>query len=305
MRFLALAAGEVDLATGRTTLPGAVRLTERECLLLASLAREPGQTVAREALERLLDTSRGASDTLVYRLRQKIERDPSDPQHLCSSFNRGLRFVPLQSGALASSGIPPQRVVLLGREIERAEVEHALACGLVTLVGPAGAGKTTLAAAVARRAEASRVIFVDGAAARTRADLVGALGRSLGLASPGLWPEATVTEQVIHTLAEGGGALLVLDNLEQIVDAAALVARIRAESPAVRVLCTSRLALDAIPPDRLPAILLALAGAHVALVEQRPEDARRVLDALPRALPTACARDLRALFDQPGLNRKG
>lgn len=74
-------------------------LTDREVALLRLFLDHPHEVVSRD---RLLDDVWGLSaypttrtvDTFVYRLRQKIERDPQSPQHLLTVRGAGYKFVP-------------------------------------------------------------------------------------------------------------------------------------------------------------------------------------------------------------------
>ena len=108
---------------------------------------------------------------------------------------------------------------------------------LVTLVGPAGIGKTRLAvevASIVERTDGACLVRLEGA--RNAATVLTALAEALDVA-----PRSDVA--VIDHL-RGSDLLLVLDNCEQVVDAAAdFVTRLIAAAPWVRVLCTSQLPL--------------------------------------------------------------
>ena len=110
---------------------------------------------------------------------------------------------------------------------------------LVTLTGPGGAGKTSLATECAR-AVADR--FGDGAwfvalDAISDPDVVApAIASALGLREAG---DRTSEEQLRDNLAHRE-LLLVLDNFEQLLPASSLVGEILIAAPGVRVLATSR-----------------------------------------------------------------
>ncbi len=130
----------------------------------------------------------------------------------------------------------------IGREVELTELTALLGAGrnrLVTLVGPGGVGKTTLAIELAARlAEAypGGPVVVE-LAALTAADLVlPAIARAFGLPETGD-PEAATA--VIARLGDRR-ALLVLDNLEHLLSAAPAIAEILAGCPGLVVLATSR-----------------------------------------------------------------
>src|SRR5207302_6243127 len=121
---------------------------------------------------------------------------------------------------------------------------------LLTLVGPAGVGKTCLAfAAAARLADDTReysdrfpdgVTLVDLTPVRD-ADLVpGAIARALGLLDVGGRP---AMERVVEVLAERR-QVVVLDNVEQVLPAAALpIADLLVACPRLALLVTSRVPL--------------------------------------------------------------
>ncbi len=73
-----------------------LNLTGREFDLLAFLIRHAGQAFTRkELLERVWDWSFGDDSTVtvhVRRLREKIERDPSQPRRLVTVWGRGYRY---------------------------------------------------------------------------------------------------------------------------------------------------------------------------------------------------------------------
>lgn len=142
-------------------------------------------------------------------------------------------------------GLPAPVTPLLGREHDVAAVAAALrraASRLVTLTGTGGVGKTRLALAVARETAsryADGVAFVPLAALDDPALVLPAVGRATGLASvEGDDADSRVLDQL-----RGAQLLLVLDNLEHLAGAPAVVARVLAECPQVVVLATSRAAL--------------------------------------------------------------
>ena len=91
---------ELDLAKREAKKRrGVVKLTRKEFDLLAHLMERPGVTFTRtQLLEDVWDFAwDGDSATVtvhVRRLREKIEDDPSDPQHLLTVWGIGYRFEP-------------------------------------------------------------------------------------------------------------------------------------------------------------------------------------------------------------------
>lgn len=141
------------------------------------------------------------------------------------------------------SNLPTLRVRLLGRDEDIAAIRAAIATDrLVTLAGPGGIGKTSVAieAAGASTSDfAGGAHFVDLTTMEPGGDLVGAVCRGL-LLEPGADPYG----RLIGHLDESP-RLLVVDNCEHVIDAAAdLIDRLLADAPAVTVLATSRETLD-------------------------------------------------------------
>jgi predicted ATPase/DNA-binding XRE family transcriptional regulator len=110
---------------------------------------------------------------------------------------------------------------------------------LVTLVGPAGVGKTRLVAALAEELApefADGVVTVSLAAVLDASAVIGTVARALGL-SAGDGPEAS---DAVAAHLRDFELLLVLDNLEHVLSAAPQVSRVVASCPSVTVLATSR-----------------------------------------------------------------
>jgi predicted ATPase len=130
---------------------------------------------------------------------------------------------------------------LIGRESEVAEIEAAVkAHQLVTLTGVGGVGKTRLATEVAARLADE---FPDGvwvfelAAVVDPAAVPDAVAAVLGITQQ---PGKSVSESVAAAL-EGRIRLLVFDNCEHVLDAAAdLIEAVMAQSATVKILATSR-----------------------------------------------------------------
>jgi predicted ATPase len=155
----------------------------------------------------------------------------------------GLRtdFPPLKALDTSPGNLRPQTTSFIGRESELAEVQAAArAHRLVTLTGVGGVGKTRLALEVAARLSGEfpdGVWFFELAAVADPAAVPDAVAAVLGITQQ---PGKTVSESVADVL-EGRVRLLVLDNCEHVLDAAAdLVEKIVARSASVRILATSR-----------------------------------------------------------------
>jgi predicted ATPase len=227
-------------------------------------------------------------------------------------------FPPLKTLTTRPNNLPTQTSELVGRERELREIRDLLAdpgVRLLTLIGPGGIGKTRLAVHVgAEQADIAPdgVFFVDLSPVTDADAAFDAVARAVGASGTGrpldLLREHLTTRRV----------LLVLDNLEQVIDAASGIAELLRSGPDLRVLVTSREALRvrgerlyAVPPLTLPDDLRspdAVSGSEAgALFVERARDARpgfeltrddaedvaeicSRLDGLPLAIELAAAR---------------
>ncbi|HEV7810370.1 MAG TPA: adenylate/guanylate cyclase domain-containing protein, partial [Candidatus Limnocylindrales bacterium] len=141
----------------------------------------------------------------------------------------------------APSNLPSDVTSLVGRDAEVAEAAEALTNSrVVTLSGPGGSGKTRLALAVARATRdrfPHGTWFVDLAAIREPAFIEPSIATTLGIRESRDEP----FEIVLRGYLRGRSVLLVLDNLEQLLPAAAdIVATLVRGAPDLRILATSR-----------------------------------------------------------------
>jgi predicted ATPase/DNA-binding XRE family transcriptional regulator len=159
------------------------------------------------------------------------------------------------------TNVPHSHTLMVGREAALTELKRLLLqeeVRLVTLVGAPGIGKTRIGTEVALRLLDAFAdgVFVVGLAAIRDPDLVGAtIAQALGLAnvkSGWALPDLTNALRDKHML-------LLLDNFEQIILAAPLLADILAACPDLKMLVTSREALHLgreqifwVPPLALP-----------------------------------------------------
>ena len=201
-------------------------------------------------------------------------------------------------GAPAPTGnLPSLTAGLVGRDAELASLSELLErARLVEIVGPGGIGKTAIAIATGRRlvADGGVVWLARLEAARTPDDVLDAVVAALDVAGG---------ETALFERLRGVTAVVVLDNCEHVVDAAAAVAlRLLDASDGIQVLCTSQVALDVDGEAVFDLGPLALPDA-VELFTRRASARRRdtqagkavselcrSLDGLPLAIELAAAR---------------
>ena len=143
---------------------------------------------------------------------------------------------------LSGVSLPLALTAVLGRDAEMQTLGQWLedpSVRLITLTGPGGVGKTRLALEVAHAIAAegaTRVVFAALAATRDPAYVAPAIAEAFGLAN--ITP-LNLPKRLRVVCAEQP-TLLVLDNFEQILDAAPLVAELLTSIVLLRLLVTSR-----------------------------------------------------------------
>ena len=144
---------------------------------------------------------------------------------------------PLVGANDLAGALPEWRTSLVGRSAEVAAIVDRLVAGhVVTLVGPAGVGKTRLAVAAASQA-ALPVRFIDLTLATNGDDVPAVAAQALGV------EESASFLAGIEAALRATPALIVLDNCEHVLDAAAsLVEHVSARCAASSILTTSRAA---------------------------------------------------------------
>ena len=169
-----------------------------------------------------------------------------------------------EQSRLASAALPERLTSFIGRDQELAALDELLTADrLVTIIGPAGVGKTSLAVAAARR-HARRlrreVCFADLAPLRDGARIAATALAALGFSREGGQAGEVDPAKRLAAYLRYRRILLVLDNCEHLVaDAARLVERLLLSCPNIRLLVTSREVLGVpgevvwgTPPLRLP-----------------------------------------------------
>jgi predicted ATPase len=280
----ALASGPVKVRMGLHT--GVARLTGegyagRELHRAARIASSGhgGQVVVSAATGGLVEAE----------LRELGEHRLKDFDELVVLFQLGFeRFPPLKT--ISNTNLPRPASSFVGRAREREEVLGLFGSGsrLVTLSGPGGSGKTRLAVEVASELVPSfkaGVFWVGLSALRDPALVTAVIGETLGAK---------------ESLADHVGErelLLLLDNFEQVVEAAPELGKMLESCPNLRLLVTSRELLRIRGEVDYPVPPLAEADGVELFCERSRLDPDetiaelcRRLDDLPLALELAAAR---------------
>src|SRR5712671_3784943 len=323
-----LSIGERVLRRDGQVLP----LGDRALDILIYLADRPGEVIAKQELMDHVwsdvTVEEGNLRVHVAVIRKALGDGQFGNRYIANIKGRGYSFVgsvvSLSGGTESRNAkfrhqgrLPVRPLMMIGRETVVSEVGDKLRDErFVTLLGPGGIGKTTIALAVGRAAAeefGGRVHLVDLESLTDPRHVAGAVATSLGLAlkskDPGLELVALVRSRKL---------LIILDSCEHVIEAVALLAeQLYQETEQIYLLATSReslklegehccrvLPLD-YPPDgseqtanavfRYPAAQLfvrrvaARAGSFVLTDEEAPFVAEmcRKLDGLPLAIELA------------------
>jgi predicted ATPase len=296
----------------------------------ALLAADPTDEEAVRGLMRALataghrDEARRVYERCRHALREELGVEPDTETEALMARLHAVTPDQVVAPALTMphiDNLPTPLTPLVGRIDELEEVQSLLwdpAVRLVTLTGPGGVGKTRLALEGARQVAddfADGVCFVPLAPARDATFVMPTIARTLGVAEAGDEPLADRVRDVLRARE----LLLVLDNFEAVIPAAAEVVALLEAAPRLKALVTSREPLHvrgehklntpplAIPPSsivtaqavsRYDAVTLFVQRAHAVRADFSLSDdnASTVaaictrLDGLPLAIELAAAR---------------
>src|SRR5712675_104477 len=309
-----------------------LRLGSRALDILIYLAERPGEVIAKqELIDHVwsdVTVEEGSLRVHVAAIRKALGDGQFGNRYIANIKGRGYSFV---GTVIALTGntesrndrfrhqgrLPVRPITMIGREAVVSEVSDKLRDErVVTLLGPGGIGKTTIALAVGRAAAeefGGEVYFVDLESLTDPRHVAGAVATSLGLALKSKDPGLELVD-----LVRSRKLLIILDNCEHVIETVALLAeQLYQQTEQVYLLTTSRellkvegehcywvLPLD-FPPDgseqtanavlRFPAVQLfvrrvaARAGSVVLTDEEAPYVAEmcRKLDGMPLAIELA------------------
>lgn len=307
-------------------------LGSRALDILIYLAGRPGEVIAKQELIGHVwpdvNVEEGSIRVHVAAIRKVLGDGQFGNRYIANIKGRGYSFV---GNVVARAGdpesgnarfrqqgrLPLRPIMMIGRETVVGEVSDKLReARFVTLLGPGGIGKTTIALAVGRAVAeefGGRVHFVDLESLTDPRHVAGAVATSLGLALKSKDPGLELVD-----LVRSQKLLIILDSCEHLIEAVALVAeQLYQETEHIHLMTTSRellkvegehccriLPLD-VPPDgsaqtahialRYPAVQLfvrrvaARAGGVVLTDEEAPFVAEmcRKLDGIPLAIELA------------------
>ncbi|WP_199515038.1 BTAD domain-containing putative transcriptional regulator [Nucisporomicrobium flavum] len=312
---------DVAALRSEAALAGGGPYEEADLRLLAG--RTPPDEPATALLVRVLAAQGRDAEALavVDELRRELaDRYGTDPSPVIADVHLALLRGELRPAAQSR---PPSRAAmprswqrpgtpLVGRDGDVAAVEAALAeAPLVTIVATGGAGKTRLAAEVARRASGP-VRVIELAGIRAPGEVLPAVVAALGGAetavpAPALTLERRVLspEDRLRVAAPELDGLVVLDNCEHVLDAAAAAVAdlLAVAAPELTVLATSRAPLG-LAGEAVHRLRTLPDGEAIRLLESRAraggavstwDDAQALalchrLDNLPLALELAAAK---------------
>ena len=230
------------------------KLTARDVEVLRYLATHEGEAVSREDLERdvwqmAASVQSDAVPVAIRRIRQRIERNPKDPEALLTDYGHGWRLHRVSRPIVQQRG--PR---LYGRDAWIASLVPG--SRLRTLVGPGGVGKSTLARAISPPGS----VWIDLSQATDPASCLDALGQAL--------PGTNGADPAAVSLRLRDVPSTVIDNAEQVLD----VVRGWVVAWQVPVCVTSQVRLG-VPGEQVVAVETLASTDAIALFLERYQEA--------------------------------
>lgn len=204
-------------------------------------AAHGGQVLLSQRTYELVN-SKLPADVTVRDLGEHRLKDLRQPKHLYQLDITSLPvdFPPIKSLDALLNNLPLQLTSFVGREKELEEIKQVMeSTRLLTLTGVGGSGKTRLALQVAAETIGNfrnGVFFVPLAPIKNPALVASIIGQALGIAEE-------TGRSILDSLKDylqSKSLLLLLDNFEQVVSAAPLIAELLAACGELKILVTSR-----------------------------------------------------------------
>jgi len=245
-----LSIGERLLRREGVVLP----LGSRAFDILIHLAQRPGELIAKQEL---IDhvwsdviVEEGSLRVHVAAIRKALGEGQLGNRYIANIKGRGYSFVatvPLAGSTKTRNDkfrhqgrLSVRPLMMIGRETVIREVSDKLRDErFVTLLGPGGIGKTTIALAVGRAAAeefGGEVYLVDLESLTDPRHVAGAVATSLGLALKSKYPGLELVD-----IVRSRKLLIILDNCEHVIEAvASLAEQLYRQTEEIHVLTTSR-----------------------------------------------------------------
>src|SRR5437868_411199 len=246
-----LSVSERLLRRDREVLP----LGSRALDILIYLAERPGEVIAKqELIDHVwsnVTVEEGSLRVHVAAIRKALGDGQFGNRYIANIKGRGYSFVDTVVALAGSTEsrndrsrqqgrLPARPFMMIDRETVIGEVNDRLRDGrFVTLLGPGGIGKTTIALAFGRSAAeefGGKVYFVDLEGLTDPRHVAGAVATSLGLALKSKDPGLELVD-----LVRSRKLLIILDSCEHVIEAvASLAEQLYRQTEQVYLLTTSR-----------------------------------------------------------------
>jgi predicted ATPase/class 3 adenylate cyclase len=250
-------------------------------------AAHGGQIIVSDATRGLVEGHIGGVHLLALGEHELRDLPRAEPLYQVVADGLETAFPPLRAAGPSGRGNLPSRLTtFIGRQAELDELARLMGSNrLITLVGPGGTGKTSLATELLRR-EAHR--FADGTwfvALESVHDpelVPGVLAATFGLVSG----SGATLESRLHAFLAPRTLGVIVDNVEQVLDAAPLMPELLRGAPGLTIVATSRSALRVAGEQEYPVQPLPVPVAGSAVDEALANDAIRLfVDRAERVRP--------------------